>query len=1095
MALEDASGGAQEELLDDRAVARAGAAGGNGGRGGAGYVDPYAWERPLDAVNRHSRLMDAEPVLAGTAFGSDTRRLSRLPPGVSMVDPFGFNLTSDVSPYDLAAFSQSPPTAGTNALSRSSPVRSSFLGPGYQPTMTASPQINPRLSGMSGTSAASSSAAASTAAATSPATSPGTSEHAFALQNGAPQPPWLKPRASSAGEQGGPPRSQVRNGLLAPGLGGMPPRGVSQRSKLSGEIEADAMSITSTTSRQTSSALPPSVPTDSDYLNSKLYQRTLRAQKALEKERAKAASRGKLSRYDEEASKSTGSLHLGFGLGRRSSVDSSRPPSIMSAVGVAGSTGRRSGRKSLGWFRSSSEAALTLSSPAKEELAPPALPASKSSSQISALGAGRRSPSSGGSSSLGGGSGIGVVGAGGSSGPGSGAVTPLPPSPNLPSEATLRAMGVSTDQLRAAAQAQPPPPSPRGTGPAYPSAPSPPAASGVPQRPRSGGRSASGGKSPRTSVQPSMPPVPPSPTEPIPPEAGQYPPSQPKTTALPLVAPFQQPRPVQIQAPPVRKASLEPPPTAAIPSVSPAPAQGQVPVPPRTASRPAQSQQPQLRPENVPLPPSAATTPIGGNFPLSSGAPTSRQPSLLQPTPPSTAAPQAQARPSPAHPYPQTQSTSSSQRSLPAGAAPAQPSPAPTSTPSAQPTPAPAPAPAPALAAPTPAEPQVKRRKSGFGLLFGGGGSSSGRSTGTASERSSIASASTATAKATSREGSPAPGPGAAAEKDKMMQRIKERQEIEARGREREKRQQEEQAKKKLTRKDTNGGGGGGFFGFGSGSAGANKLRSSGGPSKQQQHQPAPSAAKAPPPPPGARPPERQKSQKKEKKEDVPFFHPSQALYASRQPESAQPPRAPQPPMQANPQYSPLAPSSPSEAQIRAINASPPVQHPPSPNPTGAFSSQHPSHPIAAQHQQYSPRNDSSSGSSTTFSSLSSSSSTLPPPTPANAPVNVASPLGLGTHSINKKSGFASFFSMGGNGGSLRGRTKSSPSSPPPGLRQQQQLGAKTLPGLPSPPPPVANGTLLAKPPRGQSLGLQQQGPGQDGQSRLASQKPYATYA
>lgn len=34
--------GAQEELLDDRAIKE----------GGGGYVDPYAWERPLDAVNR-----------------------------------------------------------------------------------------------------------------------------------------------------------------------------------------------------------------------------------------------------------------------------------------------------------------------------------------------------------------------------------------------------------------------------------------------------------------------------------------------------------------------------------------------------------------------------------------------------------------------------------------------------------------------------------------------------------------------------------------------------------------------------------------------------------------------------------------------------------------------------------------------------------------------------------------------------------------------------------------------------------------------------------------------------------------------------------
>ncbi|GAA6042520.1 hypothetical protein JCM8097_004643 [Rhodosporidiobolus ruineniae] len=1006
--------GAQEELLDDRAL---------GGSGG-GYADPYAYERPLDAVNRHSRLLDAAPILPGTAFGSDQRRLSRLPPGVSMIDPFGFNLTADPSPYDLASLSQPPASPGSTSFARQSPVRSSFLGPGANggPSVSSSPLGSPRLSGASGTSAASSSAFIPSAAASSPATSPGSSEYGFVP---GPQQPWMKPRASSAGEgsSGGFNRAQVRNGLLAaPPLGGMP-RGVSQRSKLSGEIDADAMSIASVSSRQPAAAIP-GVPTDSDYLNSKLYQRTLKAQKALEKERAKAASKGKLSRYDEEASKSTSSLTLGFGLGhrRRSSVDSSRPPSIMSAVGVAGATGKRSGRKSgLGWFRSSSEAALTLSSsqsPPLEQLAPP-MPTSKSSSQLSALGAGRRSPSSNGS-----GSGVGSVGTpgGGAGEAGSGAVTPLPPSPNLPSEATLRAMGVSTEQLRAAAHAQQPPypPSPQpmsgsgsssprsaSFGPTAPTAMAGGTGAAPPGRPRSAGRQGSGGKrSPQASMQPSMSPVPPSPSESTftGSQGDHFPlPTQPKPTAVPL-APALPPSVSSPAAPPAprtvpaRTASLEPPSQ---------PVQLAA-VPPRTASR---------APESVPLPPSASHTPTTPTFSPSAtasppppvpAAPARQQSLPLSPTAaaplPSSAPVQPRSGPPQAQPAPRPAAPSA----LPAGAAPPS-----------------------SLAPPQPVDPLVKRRKSGLGLLFSNRGSNSNSPS--QSERNSIASSAGSSA-ATTRAASPAAV----------------------------------EPQKKLSRKETNGGGGG-FFGFG-GSGGGNKLlRSSAGAGG---HSPAPSAASAPPPPPGARAPvmpgKKEKEKKKEKK-DEPFFHPSQALYSPPPPPPQAPAQQPRsPPMQQLAPRSPAPPQGqPYSPQIRAINASPMLpqqqqQQPPSPNPA-AFAP-HP-HGLANGHPassaQHAARTDSSSGSSTTFSSLSSSSSTLPPSTPANVPFSISPDPASG--STSKKSGFAAFF--GGGGGSMRARTKSIPG--------QQGAPEKALPGV----PPVAQpqGALLRKPPRGQSLGAGQQ--------------------
>ncbi|GAA5988017.1 hypothetical protein JCM11641_002131 [Rhodosporidiobolus odoratus] len=802
-------GGAEEELLDDKAVAGAKA-------GTAGYVDPYSWERPLDAVNRHSRFLDTAPVVPGTAFGSDQRRLSRLPPGVSMVDPFGINLTSDVSPYDLAAFSQGPPSPGAPSHS-SSPVRNSFLA---APGVTAAPQMSPRFSGASGSTTASASASSSafgSAAASTPATSPGSSEHNVALQSGGPQAPWMKPRASSAGEIGYS-RAQVRNGLLAPGM----PRGVSQRSKLSGEIDADTMSLASTP-RQSPPAIP-GVPTDSDYLNSKLYQRTLKAQKALEKERAKAAAKGKLSRYDEGTNRSTGSLALGFNLGgngSRTSTSSHRPPSIMSATGVAGAIGKRSGRKSLGWFRSASEAALPLSEPHPQHLAP-----SKSSSQLS-MQAGRRS-SSAGSSPV-------SMGAGGLSG----SSTPLPPSPNLPSEATLRAMGVSQDQLRAASK-----PSPPGT------------ANGVPPSPRKEERgrpqSAGGNKrSPQASVQPSMSPVPPSPPDSVTTFTNaqrQRPSSPTRPSALPL-SPLLQPapttRPTYSRNPSSDKSA--PAPTASSSTSSrPAanPASTSSAILPRLASKavPNNNPLPSSAPPSLTAFPTSDTSPPPSASPSPQAAvpPPTRQHSLPSKPPASSTIPAPVQAATPASPLPQ-RPPSLQPRALLAGAAPG----------SARPVVSPS------TLAPPQSSAQVKRRRSGLGSLFSGLANSSGSS----SDKNSSASNSTL------RGASPVPSPqrqrdvvrDKEKEKDSMLKRMEERQMKEA------------QLKKKPPRKEGSASSGGGLFG--------GKSRG------------APSAASAPPPPPGARPPEKPK-----KKQDEPFFHPSQGLFPPPPAAAALPPtRSPVP--------------------------------------------------------------------------------------------------------------------------------------------------------------------------------------------------------
>ncbi|GAA5953444.1 hypothetical protein JCM3765_005041 [Sporobolomyces pararoseus] len=332
---------AQEELLVEAQ---------NDSENGKDY-NPYAWERPLDSVNRHSRMLDSSPL--ATASDPSGRRVSRLPPGVQMLDPFGFSLAADASPYDLALNASSPSaTPGVLSPSRS-PVRSSFLQPQLTSASTST-SSHGHSQFPSSSSIASNLSNASTAATTP------------TLQ------PWTKPRAASAGEVYQlNSRAQIKSGLLGP-----PPvsRGTSSRSrlsKLSGEIEAETASIASTTSKQ---QLPAFVPADSDYLNSKLYARTLKAQKALEKERFKAASKGKMSRYDSEAAKSTSSLAV-----PRSSMDTGRPASIMS---VASMGKIRSGRRSaLGWFKSSSEIALSPPTPDPPAESPP-LPTSRSSTAL-----------------------------------------------------------------------------------------------------------------------------------------------------------------------------------------------------------------------------------------------------------------------------------------------------------------------------------------------------------------------------------------------------------------------------------------------------------------------------------------------------------------------------------------------------------------------------------------------------------------------------------------------------------------------------------------------------------------------------------------
>lgn len=152
---------------------------------------------------------------------STGRRVSRLPPGVQMLDPFGFSLAAEASPYDLALKASSAPvTPGILTPSRS-PVRSSFLQPHL--TTTSGPSSSNGHSQIASSSSIGSNLSNASTTATSPTIQP-----------------WTKPRASSAGEVYQlNSRAQIKSGLLGPP---QIQRGGSSRSrlsKLSGEIDAE----------------------------------------------------------------------------------------------------------------------------------------------------------------------------------------------------------------------------------------------------------------------------------------------------------------------------------------------------------------------------------------------------------------------------------------------------------------------------------------------------------------------------------------------------------------------------------------------------------------------------------------------------------------------------------------------------------------------------------------------------------------------------------------------------------------------------------------------------------------------------------------
>ncbi|GAA5961763.1 hypothetical protein JCM21900_000753 [Sporobolomyces salmonicolor] len=645
--LNDYNSGAQEELLDEHAQGK-----------GKDRTDPYAYERPLDSVQRHSRMLDAAPL--ATSADATGRRLSRLPPGVAMVDPFGFNLSAEISPYDLALNASTPsPTAGILAPSRS-PIRSSFLQPQLSATSTTS--SGGGQSPYPSSSSMMSMASTSSTTATSPPSPNG--------EVGPPSQPWMRPRAASAGETYGNSRVQVRSGMLSPPP--MVPRGLSQRSKLSGEIDAETMSITSTSSRQPQ--VPAFIPADSDYLNSKLYQRTLKAQKTLEKERAKAAAKGKISRYDSEAAKSTSSLGIGLGLSARrpSNETNGRPASIMS---IASMGKNRGGRKSaLGWFRSASEAALSSPATTPPELTPP-LPTSRSASQLAL--------------------------------PPTSAPSTSPPSPNLPSEAMLRSPGASSMYLREAresvAAAQHPSPvrrqmsgnSSSNLGSESPLQP--------PQRPK---------PSPSSSLRLSptireVSPVPPSDDEDEsaqdslrqPPPTRALP-SLPHSATSPAPPPTSRPLPSRSTSLEANSAQSQSRPSRNTPSPLSS-------LPPR-ATHPAVAAAAQLAAQ-VPLPPSAS--PTSNNFPDEisapppSAPPTTQLPPLPPPTSQPSRPPQAALSPQPLAPTQPQQPPQRVSREQPISSQLLRPNPL-------------------SVAG---AEPEVKRRKSSLGLLFGNG-SRSGKS-------------------------------------------------------------------------------------------------------------------------------------------------------------------------------------------------------------------------------------------------------------------------------------------------------------------------------------------------------------------------------
>ncbi|KAM0788734.1 hypothetical protein ACM66B_002826 [Microbotryomycetes sp. NB124-2] len=277
-------------------------------------------DRPLEAVNRHSRQVDMSPTLSAT----EGRRVSRLPSNLGSLDPFGYDLDTQTTPYDSAYAFTHPSTtpAGTAPSMVRNNSRNSTL---YSPVAsTSSPHLAQQTSLPGSTSMLSVMSAATTATA---GPSSRSSLHAHQQQqygNGAR--PWMKPRSASWGDPTAAGRTQFKNGLSAP----------NNRSKLSGEIVAETMSVVE---------LPVSTP-KIDYTSSRLYQRTLKAQKALEKDRAKAAARGKVSKYDTPDLKTLAKQE------RRQSAASS----FVSDVGVMANRSR----SSLGWFRSSSEATLAL---------------------------------------------------------------------------------------------------------------------------------------------------------------------------------------------------------------------------------------------------------------------------------------------------------------------------------------------------------------------------------------------------------------------------------------------------------------------------------------------------------------------------------------------------------------------------------------------------------------------------------------------------------------------------------------------------------------------------------------------------------------
>ncbi|KAK4055725.1 hypothetical protein OIV83_000271 [Microbotryomycetes sp. JL201] len=310
-------------------------------------------DRPLDAVNRHSRQVDMSPTLSAT----EGRRLSRLPSSLGPLDPFGYDVeASQTTPYDSAyAFTHSPQASSSQiqrTLSRSSVV--------LPTASTSSPQLAQQYSIPASSSMLSDmSAAATVTGAAVPGTmsrSPSHSQQYGRAQQ--PDRPWIKPRSASWGDQSAAGRASFKNGLSAP----------NNRSKLSGEIVAETMSVVE---------LPVTTPSKIDYTSSRLYQRTLKAQKALEKDRAKAAAKGKVSKYDTPDLKTLAKQE------RRQSSASS----FVSDVGVMANRSRTS----LGWFRSSSEATLAL--PPSPTLQPgTGVSSSRSSTTLLSLSSAKGSP-------------------------------------------------------------------------------------------------------------------------------------------------------------------------------------------------------------------------------------------------------------------------------------------------------------------------------------------------------------------------------------------------------------------------------------------------------------------------------------------------------------------------------------------------------------------------------------------------------------------------------------------------------------------------------------------------------------------------------